>query len=111
MRQRRSLSSDIFINITTEDEDFHIQLLPNDKLLAPGFKVYHRHGSHNISDDVITETDAVISETDDVTTDGDVSMLSSCHFKGHVVSHDNVPAAISLCNGVVCICLFLLIFF
>jgi len=88
--------SDLFINITTDNEEFHIKLLPNDKLLAPGFKIYHRHGfpSGNDSFDDITEDD-------DVITGSDIKDMSSCHFKGHVMSHDNVPAAFSLCNGVV----------
>ncbi|XP_052815823.1 A disintegrin and metalloproteinase with thrombospondin motifs 16-like [Mya arenaria] len=102
-RRRRSLSSDIFINITTDNEEFHIQLTQNHKLLAPGFKVYHRHPSRSSSQN---DTDDVITETDDITDGSDVDMMSQCLFKGKVLSHDDAPAAFSLCNGVTGVLMF-----
>ncbi|KAH3784820.1 hypothetical protein DPMN_162891 [Dreissena polymorpha] len=95
-RRRRSVSSDILINITTDEDVFHVRLTPNLKLLAPGFKVYHRHPS---SDDV-TQNDDVITENDDVTVESEAEELAHCQFKGTVISHQDAPAAFSLCNGV-----------
>jgi hypothetical protein len=90
IRQRRSISSEIFINISTHQDSYHIKLTPNKDLLASSFKVYHRHG--NWSDDDVTGSNDDI--TDDITD-------TDCLYKGEVVSHDNAPAAFSICNGLV----------
>ena len=118
-RQRRSLSSDLHINITTDEDHFHIELSPNTKLLAPGFKVYHHHSEYvsqysNSSnaadnlDDITTQSDDnntqsgdIPTRSDDISSESEVQEMSQCLFKGKVTSHGNVPAAFSLCNGLV----------
>lgn len=44
-RRRRSLrvSPTLNINLTGFGHDFHLELWQNEELLAPGFKIYHRH--------------------------------------------------------------------
>ena len=86
IRRRRSISSEVFINISTHQDSFHIKLTPNNDLLASNFKIYHRHG--NWSNDDVTDSSDDITDTD-------------CLYKGEVVSHDNAPAAFSICNGLV----------
>ncbi|KAL4235464.1 hypothetical protein ACF0H5_007100 [Mactra antiquata] len=103
-RSRRSVSSNIFINISTKLDVYQIKLIPNNDLLGPGFKIYHRHGensthmAYNVnttdSDDISTQHDDIITKTDDITDE-----VSKCHYKGEVTSHDNAPAAFSLCGG------------
>ena len=68
-------------------DQYHIKLLPNQKLLSPGFKVYHRH--HGNKDHM---------RRDDVSDDG---RTSECHYHGVVESHGEAKAAVSLCGGVV----------
>ncbi|XP_053402734.1 A disintegrin and metalloproteinase with thrombospondin motifs 18-like [Mercenaria mercenaria] len=93
IRQRRSITSEVFINITTHQDTFHVKLKPNLDLLAPSFKIYHRHGNaDNMTDDVTVESD-------------DITDIE-CLYKGEVVSHDGAPAAFSLCNGLTGVLMF-----
>ncbi|KAL3859809.1 hypothetical protein ACJMK2_010002, partial [Sinanodonta woodiana] len=86
-RQRRNTPiPDIFVNISTSHETFHLRLSPNNRLLAPGFRVYHRYGDINSTVDDVT----YISATN----------VTDCLYQGELLSHNNAGAAISLCRGV-----------
>lgn len=96
-RSRRSASSNVFINISTKQDIYQIKLVPNNDLLAPGFKIYHRHdNSSHMIDDATNDPDDITTQSDDITEE-----VSECHYKGEVISHDNAPAAFSLCGGLV----------
>ncbi|OWF56393.1 A disintegrin and metalloproteinase with thrombospondin motifs 18-like [Mizuhopecten yessoensis] len=84
-RHRRSVELDnhLYLNITSGNETFHLKLYPNSHLLAPGFKVYLRHGS-NVTSSMETESSL---HTDD------------CMYRGDVTSHSST-AAVALCRGV-----------
>lgn len=86
-RLRRSAefqNEDIILNITSSNQTFHIKIHPNSHLTAPGFKVYHRHGS--------TSTEHVQTSMS--------SLEDNCIFEGDIVSHSS-KTALSLCGGVV----------
>ncbi|XP_048253836.1 A disintegrin and metalloproteinase with thrombospondin motifs 16-like [Haliotis rufescens] len=88
VRHRRSADPgtvrDLYLNLTGDSIHFHLKLSLNRKLLAPGFKVYHRKPS-NLSH---VDTDSVSGAESD------------CMYRGKVLSHDDSMAALSLCNGV-----------
>ena len=92
---RRSISSVqssshyLFVNITGFGQTFQIDLEEEKDLLAPGFKVYHRHNyikSH--IDTLIRSQEKPWDET-------------RCHFSGKVRSHRSGRAALSVCDGIV----------
>lgn len=88
-----SVDTPIFIKMNMSDRQFHVKLVPNHALLAPVFKVYTR--KH-----VMDNTGRVSIETQ--THDPD----HHCYYVGHLVgAQHNSRVALSLCDGVVCICL------
>ncbi|XP_041376695.1 A disintegrin and metalloproteinase with thrombospondin motifs 3-like [Gigantopelta aegis] len=60
-----SLDQDIFMNITGKRVHFHLRLSPNKKLLAPGFKVYHRRHANTSDIRGNTFTDSTHNELRD----------------------------------------------
>ena len=83
-------SRTLYLNISGQGQNFHLKVISNDKLLAPGFKVYHRK-HHNRT---LFESEVLPSE--------ETWKYSNCHFSGKLTSRDDSSTAISLCDGVVC---------
>lgn len=89
---RSTLSSSIstHVNISGFGQTFQIDLIEERKLLAPGFKVYHRHSNNNNShsESFVRSQEKPWDET-------------RCHFSGKVRSHRHGTAALSVCDGMV----------
>lgn len=81
-------NQNIYINITGFKQTFHLKLVPNTKLLAPGFKVYRQNFSGDLPGS-LSEMEAGETEED------------TCLYSGWVLSHGGEPVAVSLCRGVV----------
>ena len=76
-----SSTKEIHLNITGFNQTFHLLLHTSSNILAPGFKVYYRHGYSNHSNDAEEHS-------------------SDCEFKGTLLSY-STEVALSLCGGVV----------
>ena len=89
---RSTLSSSIstHVNISGFGQTFQIDLIEERKLLAPGFRVYHRHNNNNNShsESFVRSQEKPWDET-------------RCHFSGKVRSHRHGTAALSVCDGMV----------
>lgn len=90
-RHKRSTigRSVIHVNISGFGEKFNLELWENKKLLAPGFKVYHRK---NVSNDTIDEEQTSAEELEN-----DLA----CLYTGNVRNHNNNPVAVNVCDGMV----------
>ncbi|XP_046367017.1 A disintegrin and metalloproteinase with thrombospondin motifs 16-like isoform X2 [Haliotis rufescens] len=88
-RHKRSTigRSVIHVNISGFGENFNLELWENKKLLAPGFKVYHRK---NVSNDTIDEEQTSAEELEN-----DLA----CLYTGNVRNHNNNPVAVNVCDG------------
>ncbi|CAH1270738.1 ADAMTS16 [Branchiostoma lanceolatum] len=69
------------VKLRGHGQDFHVELRPNHRLLAPGFAVHRRRNK------------ATKVEKYD--------QSKHCHFHGKLLSHGNSSAAISTCGGLV----------
>lgn len=79
-QQHRS-TKQLHLNITGFNQTFRLHLHTSSSILAPGFKVYYRHGNSNHSNEAEEHS-------------------SGCEFKGRLLSH-STEVALSLCGGVV----------
>jgi hypothetical protein len=87
-RRKRTLGGEnkpLEISISGGKEMFDLELWENDKLLAPGFKIYRRTTLKN------SQSDKEVRQED----------VYGCHFTGHVKAKSNNPASLSICNGLV----------
>ena len=75
-------ASTIHLQFSAFAQDFVLELDLNDELTAPGFTVQCRKGGETTVEDYIPE-------------------LHNCHYHGHLRSHMNSAAAVSLCDGMV----------
>lgn len=88
-RRKRTLGTDnkpLEISISGGGQMFDLELWENDNLFAPGFKIYHRQTMKQ------AETEKELPHED----------IFGCHFTGHLRERSTNPAAISICNGLVC---------
>ncbi|XP_060604229.1 A disintegrin and metalloproteinase with thrombospondin motifs 18-like isoform X2 [Ruditapes philippinarum] len=85
-RRKRTLGGEnkpLEISISGGKEMFDLELWENDKLLAPGFKIYRRTTLKN------SQSDKEVRQED----------VYGCHFTGHVKAKSNNQASLSICNG------------
>lgn len=79
--QHHRSTKQLHLNITGFNQTFCLHLHTSSNILAPGFKVYYRHGNSNHSNEAEEHS-------------------SGCEFKGRLLSH-STEVALSLCGGVV----------
>lgn len=79
--QHHRSTKQLHLNITGFNQTFRLHLHTSSSILAPGFKVYYRHGNSNHSNEAEEHS-------------------SGCEFKGRLLSH-STEVALSLCGGVV----------
>ncbi|XP_045191522.2 A disintegrin and metalloproteinase with thrombospondin motifs 18-like isoform X2 [Mercenaria mercenaria] len=85
-RRKRTLGGEnkpLEISISGGKEMFDLELWENEKLLAPGFKIYRRQTLKQV------KSEKEVPQED----------VYGCHFTGHVKSKSSNPASISICNG------------
>jgi len=69
------------VKLRGHGQDFHVELQPNHRLLAPGFAIHRRwHKATKVEK---------------------YDQSRHCHFHGKLLSHGNSSAAISTCGGLV----------
>lgn len=78
--QHHRSTKQLHLNITGFNQTFRLHLHTSSSILAPGFKVYYRHGNSNHSNEAEEHS-------------------SGCEFKGRLLSH-STEVALSLCGGV-----------
>lgn len=88
--QHHRSTKQLHLNITGFNQTFRLHLHTSSNILAPGFKVYYRHGNSNHSNEAEEHT-------------------SDCEYKGRLLSHSS-EVALSLCGGVVSFCAILISF-
>ena len=79
------------MSISGSGEHFKLELWENYNLVAPGFKIYHRKTLQDADGEQKRDDSVVENE------------IHGCHFTGSVKSHGNMPASVSICNGMVSI--------
>lgn len=79
--QHHRSTKQLHLNITGFNQTFRLHLHTSSNILAPGFKVYYRHGNSNHSNKAEEHS-------------------RECEFKGRLLSH-STEVALSLCGGVV----------
>ncbi|KAL3859794.1 hypothetical protein ACJMK2_009988, partial [Sinanodonta woodiana] len=91
-RSKRGATDDepLQLMLAGNGEHFRLKLWENDKLLAPGFKIYRRKSLNSYANE----------EFLDEQVQGLQDQTGACHFTGHVTDFPERPASISLCNGV-----------
>ncbi|XP_041454629.1 A disintegrin and metalloproteinase with thrombospondin motifs 16-like [Lytechinus variegatus] len=72
----------IHVKFNAFAQDFVLELVANEELTAPGFKVQRRKNGKTTVEEYIPEID-------------------SCHYHGRLTSHKDSSAAVSLCDGMV----------
>lgn len=86
-RRKRSLEDGlgppaVHYKLTTNDQNFHLELRSNEQFLAPGFTIQRWWKDRNIKEEYIPE-------------------LHNCHYHGKLLSHPSSLVAVSLCDGMV----------
>ncbi|XP_025116256.1 A disintegrin and metalloproteinase with thrombospondin motifs 18-like [Pomacea canaliculata] len=98
VRSPAAPSPSLGVNVTAFGQLFQLQLSPNEELLAPGFRIYHRY-SHTVGHSDDADQDVAGQVDSQVASQEEVDKEMSCHLSGSVRSHQDWPAAISICGG------------